>query len=38
LENIARFIYGQAKSTLPEVARVKIERPSYGQSCVYEGP
>jgi 6-pyruvoyltetrahydropterin/6-carboxytetrahydropterin synthase len=38
LENLARFIYAWAKSALPEVARVKIERPSYGQSCVYEGP
>ena len=38
LENLARFIYARAKSALPEVARVKIERPSYGQSCIYEGP
>ena len=38
LENIARFIHAQAKSALPEVARVKIERPSYGQTCAYEGP
>jgi 6-pyruvoyltetrahydropterin/6-carboxytetrahydropterin synthase len=38
LENLARFIYARAKRDLPEIARVKIERPSYGQACVYEGP
>jgi 6-pyruvoyltetrahydropterin/6-carboxytetrahydropterin synthase len=38
LENLARYIYGRAKSALPEVARVKIKRPSFGQSCVYEKP
>jgi 6-pyruvoyltetrahydropterin/6-carboxytetrahydropterin synthase len=38
LENIARFIFTRAKSQLPEVARVKVERPSYGQACVYEEP
>ncbi len=37
LENLARFIYDQAKARLPEVARVKISRPSYGQSCQYAG-
>ncbi len=36
LENLARFIYARAKATLPEVARVKIARPSHGQSCSYE--
>ena len=36
LENLARFIYARAKVKLPEVARVKIARPSYGQSCSYE--
>jgi 6-pyruvoyltetrahydropterin/6-carboxytetrahydropterin synthase len=36
LENLARFVYAGAKKALPEVARVKIRRPSYGQSCVYE--
>jgi 6-pyruvoyltetrahydropterin/6-carboxytetrahydropterin synthase len=36
LENLARFIYVRAKDRLPEVARVKIARPSYGQSCTYE--
>jgi 6-pyruvoyltetrahydropterin/6-carboxytetrahydropterin synthase len=36
LENLARFIYARAKARLPEVARVKIARPSYGQSCAYE--
>jgi len=36
LENIARFIYVRAKASLPEVARVKLRRPSYFQTCVYE--
>jgi 6-pyruvoyltetrahydropterin/6-carboxytetrahydropterin synthase len=36
LENLARYIFQLAKSSLPEVARVKIRRPSYGQSCTYE--
>jgi 6-pyruvoyltetrahydropterin/6-carboxytetrahydropterin synthase len=36
LENLARFIFARAKAALPEVARVKLRRPSYGQSCVYE--
>lgn len=37
LENLARYIFGRAKSGLPEVVRVKIRRPSFGQSCTYEG-
>jgi len=37
LENIARFIHARAKAALPEVVRVKVERPSYGQTCTYEG-
>ncbi|MGD0192027.1 MAG: 6-carboxytetrahydropterin synthase [Rhizomicrobium sp.] len=37
LENLAKFIFGRARETLPEVVRVKIRRPSYGQSCTYEG-
>ena len=36
LENLARFIYSEVRAKLPEVARVKIARPSYGQSCTYE--
>jgi len=36
LENLARFIFRQAKARLKEVARVKISRPSYGQSCTFE--
>jgi 6-pyruvoyltetrahydropterin/6-carboxytetrahydropterin synthase len=36
LENLARYIFGRAKAALPEVARVRIRRPSYGQSCAYE--
>jgi 6-pyruvoyltetrahydropterin/6-carboxytetrahydropterin synthase len=35
LENLARFIFRRAKALLPEVARVKLSRPSYGQSCIY---
>lgn len=37
LENLARYIYVRAKQALPEVTRVKLRRPSYGQTCVYEG-
>ena len=37
LENLARYIFRRAKTALPEVARVRIRRPSYGQSCTYEG-
>jgi 6-pyruvoyltetrahydropterin/6-carboxytetrahydropterin synthase len=36
LENLARFIFRQAKARLKDVARVKISRPSYGQSCTFE--
>lgn len=36
LENLARYIFQAAKAKLPEVARVKLRRPSYGQSCTYE--
>ena len=36
LENLARFIYQRARDRLPQVARVKIARPSHGQSCSYE--
>ena len=37
LETLARFIFVRAKARLPEVVKVRIERPSYGQACVYEG-
>jgi 6-pyruvoyltetrahydropterin/6-carboxytetrahydropterin synthase len=37
LENLARFIYVRARAALPEVVRVKLRRPSYGQTCTYEG-
>jgi 6-pyruvoyltetrahydropterin/6-carboxytetrahydropterin synthase len=37
LENLARYIYVRARQALPEVARVKLRRPSYGQTCTYEG-
>ncbi len=36
LENLARYIFREAKQSLPEVSRVKLTRPSVGQSCVYE--
>jgi 6-pyruvoyltetrahydropterin/6-carboxytetrahydropterin synthase len=36
LENLARYIYREAKARLPEVSRVRLSRPSVGQSCVYE--
>jgi len=36
LENLAKFIFVRAKAALPETARVKLRRPSYGQTCVYE--
>jgi 6-pyruvoyltetrahydropterin/6-carboxytetrahydropterin synthase len=36
LENLARYIFMRAKAALPQVVRVKLRRPSYGQSCVYE--
>jgi 6-pyruvoyltetrahydropterin/6-carboxytetrahydropterin synthase len=36
LENLVRYIFRHAKAALPQVARVKLRRPSYGQSCVYE--
>jgi len=37
LENLARYIFTRAKAALPEVVRVRVRRPSHGQSCVYEG-
>jgi 6-pyruvoyltetrahydropterin/6-carboxytetrahydropterin synthase len=36
LENLSRYIFTRLKPTLPEISRVKIRRPSYGQACVYE--
>lgn len=36
LENLARYIFREAKHRLPEVSRVKLARPSLGQSCTYE--
>ena len=35
LENLARFIFREAKLRIPEVCRVKLTRPSVGQSCVF---
>jgi 6-pyruvoyltetrahydropterin/6-carboxytetrahydropterin synthase len=36
LENLACYIHARAKAKLPEVVRVKLRRPSYGQSCIFE--
>lgn len=36
LENLARYIFERAQASLPEIVRVRIRRPSYGQSCTYE--
>jgi 6-pyruvoyltetrahydropterin/6-carboxytetrahydropterin synthase len=36
LENLARYIFFKVKTQLPEVCRVRLTRPSVGQSCVYE--
>jgi 6-pyruvoyltetrahydropterin/6-carboxytetrahydropterin synthase len=36
LENLAQFIFEEAKKVLPETVRVRVRRPSSGQSCVYE--
>ena len=36
LENLTHYIFRRVKPMLPEVVRVKLRRPSYGQSCVYE--
>src|SRR5262249_18726975 len=36
LENLAHYIFVRAKKALPEVVRVKLRRPSYGQSCICE--
>jgi 6-pyruvoyltetrahydropterin/6-carboxytetrahydropterin synthase len=37
LENLAKYIFVRARAALPEVTRVKLRRPSYGQTCTYEG-
>ena len=36
LENITRWIFERARGQIPEVVRVRVRRPSYGESCVYE--
>src|SRR5579872_2303693 len=38
LENLARFIFLDARQALPETVRVRVRRPSTGQSCMYEEP
>ncbi len=36
LENLAKFVFREAKQRLPETRRVRLSRPSLGQSCSYE--
>ena len=36
LENITRWIFQRAHAQFPEVVRVRVRRPSYGESCMYE--
>jgi 6-pyruvoyltetrahydropterin/6-carboxytetrahydropterin synthase len=36
LENLARYIFCEIKRRLPETCRIRVSRPSLGQSCTYE--
>jgi len=36
LENITRWIFDRARAQIPEVIRVRVRRPSYGESCAFE--
>ena len=36
LENITRWIFQKARARFPEVVRVRVRRPSYGETCSYE--
>jgi 6-pyruvoyltetrahydropterin/6-carboxytetrahydropterin synthase len=36
LENITRWIFAKARAQFPEVVRVRVRRPSYGETCTYE--
>ena len=36
LENLARYIHRRAMAKLPGVVRVRVRRPSCGQSCTFE--
>ncbi len=36
LENLARWIGDQLKTTLPQLTRVTVARPTLGESCRYE--
>lgn len=36
LESLARYIFRRTRERFPEVVRVRVRRPSLGQSCVYE--
>jgi 6-pyruvoyltetrahydropterin/6-carboxytetrahydropterin synthase len=38
LENLTRYIFREARALMPEVCRVRLSRPSSGQSCVFEEP
>ena len=36
MENLARWIYDEARAVLPTLARVIVRRRSLGQSCAYQ--
>lgn len=36
LENITCWIFRKARAAIPEVVRVRVRRPSYGETCSYE--
>jgi 6-pyruvoyltetrahydropterin/6-carboxytetrahydropterin synthase len=36
LENLARYIFGHAQQSFPALVRVRVRRPSLGQSCMFE--
>src|SRR5690242_5839471 len=36
LENITHWIFKRTRAHFPEVVRVRVRRPSYGESCMYE--
>jgi 6-pyruvoyltetrahydropterin/6-carboxytetrahydropterin synthase len=38
LENLTHYIFREARALMPEVCRVRLSRPSSGQSCVFEEP
>jgi len=36
LENITSWIFAKARARFTEVVRVRVRRPSYGETCMYE--